>query len=74
MEVRHADSKKGAGKKYAIYYPTRITTYGLVKNLYSQEMQSVVTMDDLFDEMTQNLQGNYRPANFSFLLYPHNIF
>ena len=36
-----------SGTKYAIY-PTLITTYGLVENSYSQEMQSVVTMDDLF--------------------------
>lgn len=36
-----------SGIKYAIY-PTIITTYGLVENSYSQEVQSVVTMDDLF--------------------------
>lgn len=36
-----------SGTKYAIY-PTLITTYGLVENSYSQEVQSVVTMDDLF--------------------------
>ena len=36
-----------SGTKYAIY-PTLITTYGVVENSYSQEMQSVVTMDDLF--------------------------
>ena len=36
-----------SGTKYAIY-PTLITTYGLVDNSYSQEVQSVVTMDDLF--------------------------
>ena len=36
-----------SGTKYAIY-PTIITTYGLVENSYSQEVQSVVTMDDLF--------------------------
>ncbi len=35
------------GTKYAIY-PTLITTYGVVENSYSQELQSVVTMDDLF--------------------------
>lgn len=33
--------------RYAIY-PTLITTYGLVENSYSQEIQSVVTIDDLF--------------------------
>ncbi len=36
-----------SGTKYAIY-PTLITTYGLVENSYSQEIQSVVTIDDLF--------------------------
>ena len=36
-----------SGTKYAIY-PTLITTYGLVENSYSQEVQSVVTIDDLF--------------------------
>lgn len=36
-----------SGTKYAIY-PTIITTYGLVENSYSQEVQSVVTIDDLF--------------------------
>ncbi|MBS6837441.1 MAG: ATP-binding protein [[Eubacterium] rectale] len=36
-----------SGTKYAIY-PTLITTYGVVENSYSQELQSVVTMDDLF--------------------------
>lgn len=37
----------GMKKKNAIY-PTLITTYGVVENSYSQELQSVVTMDDLF--------------------------
>lgn len=36
-----------SGTKYAIY-PAIITTYGLVENSYSQEVQSVVTIDDLF--------------------------
>lgn len=36
-----------SGTKYAIY-PTIITTYGLVENSYSREVQSVVTIDDLF--------------------------
>lgn len=33
--------------KYAIY-PTIITTYGLVNNSYSDSIQSVITLDDLF--------------------------
>lgn len=36
--------------KYAIY-PTLITTYGLVDNSYSLNIQNVVTMDDLFFEL-----------------------
>lgn len=35
--------------KYAIY-PTLITTYGLIKNTYSENIQSVITMKDLFAE------------------------
>ena len=35
------------GTKYAIY-PTLITTYGLVENSYSENIQSVITLDDLF--------------------------
>ena len=42
-----SDLRVVSGTKYAIY-PTLITTYGVVENSYSQEMQSVVTMDDLF--------------------------
>ncbi len=34
--------------KYAIY-PTIITVYGLVDNAYAGNVQSVVTLDDLFD-------------------------
>ena len=34
--------------KYAIY-PTIITVYGLVDNAYAGNIQSVVTLDDLFD-------------------------
>ena len=41
------DLRVVSGTKYAIY-PTLITTYGVVENSYSQELQSVVTMDDLF--------------------------
>ena len=33
--------------KYAIY-PTLVTTYGLVPNSYAGNIQSVITMDDLF--------------------------
>lgn len=33
--------------KYAIY-PTLVTTYGLVRNAYAENIQSVVTMNDLF--------------------------
>lgn len=39
----------GTGTHYAIY-PTLITTYGLVENAYSNDIQSVVTMDDLFEK------------------------
>lgn len=35
------------GTKYAIY-PTLITTYGLVNNSYAENIQSVITLDDLF--------------------------
>lgn len=41
------DLVTATGTRYAIY-PTLITTYGLVSNLYLGEIQSVVTMDDLF--------------------------
>lgn len=34
--------------KYAIH-PTLITTHGLVENSYSNSVQAVITMDDLFD-------------------------
>lgn len=37
----------GTGTRYAIH-PTLVTTYGLVENRYSGEIQSVVTLDDLF--------------------------
>jgi hypothetical protein len=37
------------GTKYAIH-PTIITTYGLVDNSYAKNIQSVVTLDDLFAE------------------------
>lgn len=38
------------GTKYAIF-PTLITTYGLVPNTYSDGVQSVVTLGDLFAEV-----------------------
>lgn len=37
------------GTKAAIY-PTLVTTYGIVPNAYSSNIQSVVTMNDLFSE------------------------
>ena len=37
------------GTKYAIF-PTMVTTYGLVQNSYSDSIQSVVTMENLFEE------------------------
>lgn len=41
------DLKLLTGTKYAIY-PTLVTTYGLVTNSYSGNIQSVITLDDLF--------------------------
>ena len=43
------DLQTAAGTRYAIY-PTLITTYGIVDNAYSGDIQSIVTMDDLFAE------------------------
>lgn len=37
-------------KTHFAIYPTLITTYGLVENAYSNDIQSVVTMDDLFEK------------------------
>ena len=47
--IRHkiADMLTSTKTKYAIY-PTLITTYGLVDNSYSSNIQNVVTMEDLF--------------------------
>ena len=42
-----SDFIKKTGTKYAIH-STLITTYGVVSNSYSQEIQSVITADDLF--------------------------
>lgn len=41
------DLKTVTKTKYAIY-PTLITTYGVVDNAYALNMQSIVTMEDLF--------------------------
>lgn len=41
------DLVTATGTRYAIH-PTIITTYGLVPNSYSGDIQAVVTMDDLF--------------------------
>ena len=48
-EIRNKidDLVKVTKTKYAIY-PTLITTYGLVDNSYSGNIQSVICMDDLF--------------------------
>ena len=43
------DLQTATGTRYAIY-PTLITTYGIVDNAYSGNIQSIVTMDDLFAE------------------------
>ena len=45
-----SDLQVSTKTKYAIY-PTLITTYGLVENSYSLNIQNVVTMDDLFFEL-----------------------
>lgn len=42
-----SDLVKVTRTKYAIY-TTLITTYGLVENAYAQNIQSVITLDDLF--------------------------
>ena len=47
LRNRISDLQTVAGKKYAIY-PTVITTYGLVENKYSGDIQSVIVMNDLF--------------------------
>ena len=41
------DLRTVTGTRYAIY-PTLVTTYGLVDNSYSMNIQSVITLDDLF--------------------------
>ncbi len=42
-----SDFKLITKTKYAIY-PTLVTTYGMVNNSYSGNIQSLITMDDLF--------------------------
>ena len=42
-----SDLKNGTKTKYAIF-PTLITTYGLMENSYSYNIQSVITLEDLF--------------------------
>lgn len=41
------DLTLATGGRYAIH-PTLVTTYGLVENTYSADIQSLITMDDLF--------------------------
>lgn len=48
MRNKIADLVSVTKTKYAIY-PTLITTYGLADNAYSGNIQSVVTLDDLFE-------------------------
>ena len=50
-DLRHkiSDLVTVTGTKYAIW-PTLVTTYGIVDNAYSGNIQNVVTMDDLFTE------------------------
>ena len=43
------DLQTATGTRYAIY-PTLITTYGIVENSYSGNIQSIITMDDLFEK------------------------
>ena len=44
-----SDLRMVTGTKYAIH-PTLVTTYGMVENSYSQGIQAVVTLDDLFEK------------------------
>ena len=47
--LRHkiSDFVKSTGTKYA-FYPTLFTTYGLVQNSYSDNIQAVIVAEDLF--------------------------
>ena len=47
MRNKISELIRATGTRYAIY-PTMITTYGLVDNSYSGNVQAVITMDDLF--------------------------
>ena len=49
MNIRQklSDLRVSVGTKYALY-PTLVTTYGLMENAYAWNIQSVITMDDLF--------------------------
>ena len=42
------DFVKKSKTKYSIH-PTLITSYGIIKNSYSDELQSIITSDDLFE-------------------------
>ena len=49
LQNKISDLKKLTSTKYAIF-PTLITTYGLVENSFGNSIQSVVTMDSLFEK------------------------
>ena len=48
IRTKISDLKTQTGTKYAIY-STLVTPYGLVENSYAGDIQSVITMDDLFE-------------------------
>ena len=50
MRRRINDIQLVTETKYAIF-PTLITTFGLVDNSYSGDIQSLITMDDLFSNI-----------------------
>jgi len=47
IRAKIQDFQKATKTKYAIY-PTLVTTYGMVNNSYSGNIQAVITLDDLF--------------------------
>lgn len=47
MRRKMNDFREVTKTKYAIY-PTLVTTFGVVENAYAYNLQSVITMDDLF--------------------------
>lgn len=49
MRKKMSDFRNSTGTHYAIY-STVITTYGLVENTYSDEIQAVVVAEDLFEK------------------------